>query len=51
MRTPNSEKDNKSCKATFLVDNKIVTFTGDFDSGNLERVEQLYGNPKDVIFD
>lgn len=32
---------NKSCKTYFLLDGSKVYFTGDFDSGNLERAEQL----------
>jgi hypothetical protein len=28
---------NKSCKTYFLLDGSKVYFTGDFDSGNLER--------------
>lgn len=33
-----SEKDNKSYKCSFNIEDKIVTFSGDFDSGNLEKV-------------
>jgi hypothetical protein len=32
---------NKSCKTYFLVDGVKVYFSGDFDSGNLEKAEQL----------
>lgn len=32
---------NKSCKAYFLIEGAKVYFSGDFDSGNLEKVEQL----------
>lgn len=32
---------NKSCKTYFLIDNTKVYFSGDFDSGNLEKAEQL----------
>jgi hypothetical protein len=32
---------NKSCKTYFLADNAKVYFSGDFDSGNLEKAEQL----------
>lgn len=28
---------NKSCKTYFLIEGSKVYFTGDFDSGNLER--------------
>lgn len=28
---------NKSCKIYFLLDGTKVYFTGDFDSGNLEK--------------
>ena len=30
--------DNKSCKIYFLLNDAKVYFTGDFDSGNLEKV-------------
>jgi hypothetical protein len=33
---------NKSCKTYFLLENNSkVYFSGDFDSGNLEKAEQL----------
>jgi hypothetical protein len=32
---------NKSCKIYFLVDGSKVYFSGDFDSGNLEKAEQI----------
>lgn len=35
---PNTLTNNKSNKTSFQVDRRTVTFTGDFDSGNLEKV-------------
>ena len=33
--------NNKSCKRYFLVNEKKIYFNADFDSGNLQKVEQL----------
>lgn len=33
--------NNKNCKRFFYLESKRVYFSGDFDSGNLEEVEQL----------
>jgi hypothetical protein len=36
---------NKSCKTYFLLENGTKAyFSGDFDSGNLEKAEQLSDN-------
>ena len=32
---------NKSCKTYFQIEGGKVYFSGDFDSANLEKVEQL----------
>lgn len=38
MNEDKYQSNNKSCKTYFYINKEKVYFTGDFDSGNLEKV-------------
>ena len=47
MQARSGEGTNKKCKRYFLVEGAKVYFNADFDSGNLEKIEQI--NPYVVL--